>query len=160
MVRVLYSRMPTDPTPARFEPTIVYASWVLTPLIVPTPCPTWNSHLLPFPPTIHNITQLKAVLAPATACSLLVRRGFLSVPAEGAGAGVPLDSMITNLFESSYVHPWLEWSKLRWFVTTYGIRGGFGLTTGTQCTVRVFARNLHPRMTLVPTPARLKRTCV
>eukprot|EP00729_Bicosta_minor_P018210 gene18210-34438_t len=56
------------------------------------------------------------------ACSLLVRRGFLSVPTEGAGDGVPLDTMITNLFESSYVHPWLEYTKLRWAFTTYGIR--------------------------------------
>ena len=51
----------------------------------------------------------RAVIAPAAAVSLLARRGFLSVPTEGAGKGVPLDTMIPNLFESSYVHPWLEW---------------------------------------------------
>jgi len=51
----------------------------------------------------------RAVIAPAKEVSLLARRGFLSVPTEGAGKGVPLDTMIPNLFESSYVHPWLEW---------------------------------------------------
>ena len=45
----------------------------------------------------------RAVIAPAKEVSLVIRRGFLSVPTEGAGKGVPLDSMITNLFESSYV---------------------------------------------------------
>ena len=54
----------------------------------------------------------RAVIAPAKEVSLLARRGFLSVPTEGAGKGVPLDTMIPNLFESSYVHPWLEWCDL------------------------------------------------
>jgi len=86
----------------------------------------------------------RAVLAPAIACTLLVRRGFVSVPAGGAGVGVPLDSMITNLFESSYVHPWLEWSRLRWVVTTHAIRLGFGLATGTRCGFNQWAGGFPP----------------
>ena len=38
--------------------------------------------------------------------------------------------MISNLFESSYVHPWAERLKLRWLFTTHAIRAGFWLSTG------------------------------
>lgn len=74
----------------------------------------------------------RAVTSPARAVTLVVRRGFLSVPTTGAGRGVPLDSMITNLFESTHLHPWLERTKLRWKVTTPFIRGLFWLATGSS----------------------------
>ena len=86
----------------------------------------------------------RAVTAPARAATLAVRRGFLSVPTEGAGDGVPLDSMITNLFECSYVHAWAERLKLRWRVTTWFIRGGFLLATGSSVGFNQWAGGLAP----------------
>ena len=46
--------------------------------------------------------------------------------------GVPLDSFITNLFESCYQHPWVEAVKLKWTFTTLPIRAGFFLSSGSS----------------------------
>ena len=86
----------------------------------------------------------RAITAPARSVALAVRRGFLSVPTEGAGDGVPLDSMIANLFECAYVHRWAEALKLRWRVTTWFIRAGFWLSTGSSCGFNQWAGGLAP----------------
>lgn len=62
--------------------------------------------------------------------SLSIRNGFLSVP--HLIGSVPLDTMITNVFESCYLHPLVETLHLRWIVSTIFIRLGFLLATGTS----------------------------
>jgi Flavin-binding monooxygenase-like len=48
-------------------------------------------------------------------------------------AGLPLDTLITNLFESAYEHKWITALRLKWRVTTVLIRLGFALATGSSC---------------------------
>ncbi|KAL3933872.1 MAG: hypothetical protein SGPRY_000093 [Prymnesium sp.] len=52
-------------------------------------------------------------VAESTAVS--IKRGFLSVPYDGWG-GIPLDTLIANLFEHSYEHRWLHKTHLKWKV--------------------------------------------
>lgn len=73
-----------------------------------------------------------AVKAPTEATTILCRRGFLSVPHMWHG-DQPLDTLITNAFESNWQHRWVEWSRLKWIVTTFFIRVGFFLASGTSC---------------------------
>jgi dimethylaniline monooxygenase (N-oxide forming) len=63
--------------------------------------------------------------------ALSIRRGFLSVPHEG-WAGVPLDTLIANLFEHSYEHWWCHRHHIKWKATTLVIRLGFFLATGSS----------------------------
>ena len=67
----------------------------------------------------------------ASTCAMSIKRGFLSVPHEGWG-GVPLDTLIANLFEHSYEHWWCHRHHFKWAVTTLFIRVGFWLTTGSS----------------------------
>ena len=67
----------------------------------------------------------------ASSCAMSIKRGFLSVPHEGWG-GVPLDTLIANLFEHSYEHWWCHRHHIKWKVTTLFIRLGFFLTTGSS----------------------------
>ena len=67
----------------------------------------------------------------AESCAMAIKRGFLSVPYEGWG-GVPLDTLIANLFEHSYEHWWLHKHHIKWKVTSVFIRLGFFLTTGSS----------------------------
>ena len=60
----------------------------------------------------------------ASSCAMSIKRGFLSVPHEGWG-GVPLDTLIANLFEHSYEHWWCHRHHIKWKVTTLFIRLGF-----------------------------------
>lgn len=63
--------------------------------------------------------------------TLSVRSGFLSVPARLEG--VPLDTLISNLFECSHLHPLLERWKVKWKFTTPFIRLAFLLASGSSC---------------------------
>lgn len=45
---------------------------------------------------------------------------------------LPIDGLITNLFETSYVHPWVKSSHLRWFVSDFVIKRVLWFLTGTQ----------------------------
>ena len=65
----------------------------------------------------------------AESCAMAIKRGFLSVPHEGWG-GVPLDTLIANLFEHSYEHWWMHKHHIKWKVTSVAIRIMFFLTTG------------------------------
>lgn len=68
----------------------------------------------------------EAVKAGANEIVLCTREGFLSFPAVLENFRVlgatfdrptPIDGLITNLFETAYVHPWVARSHLRWFVS-------------------------------------------
>ena len=61
---------------------------------------------------------------------MAIRSGFLSVPT--MLGTVPLDSMITNLFESTRCHRWLERMHFRWLMTTPIIRMTFAACSGTS----------------------------
>ncbi len=63
--------------------------------------------------------------------TLCVRSGFLSVPY--LLEGLPLDTLITNLFECTHLHPLLERWKIKWKITTPFIRLGFLLSSGSSC---------------------------
>ena len=73
----------------------------------------------------------RAAIAHAKSVLLSARSGFLSVPHEWYD-GAPLDSFITNLFECSYQHRWLEYFKIKWRFTTPFIRLGFLLGSGSS----------------------------
>ncbi len=61
--------------------------------------------------------------------ALSIKKGFLSVPYEGWG-GVPLDTLITNIFEHAYEHRWAHATHLKWKFTTVLIRIAFFVMTG------------------------------
>lgn len=48
--------------------------------------------------TVISTGAAPAAVTAATTATLACRRGFLAVPTEGQGVGVPLDTMITNLY--------------------------------------------------------------
>jgi dimethylaniline monooxygenase (N-oxide forming) len=95
----------------------------------------------------------ESVLAPARKVWMGVRSGFLSFPKvlnnfrvlgstfEGA---LPIDGLITNLFETAYVHPWVSASHLRWFVSDFVIRRVLWVLTGTQAGCNQWAGELPP----------------
>lgn len=43
-----------------------------------------------------------------------------------------IDGLITNLFETAYVHPWVKRTHLRWFVSDFVIKRVLWFMTGTQ----------------------------
>lgn len=45
---------------------------------------------------------------------------------------LPIDGLITNLFESAYVHPWVARIHLRWFVSDFVIKRVLWALTGTS----------------------------
>lgn len=83
----------------------------------------------------------EAVKAGAEEIVMCTRRGFLSFPAVLENFQVmgfqfdrptPIDGLITNLFETTYVHPWVAKSHLRWFVSDFIIKRVLWVLTGTQ----------------------------
>eukprot|EP00040_Diaphanoeca_grandis_P016264 m.83849 g.83849 ORF g.83849 m.83849 type:complete len:587 (+) comp25679_c0_seq1:64-1824(+) len=68
--------------------------------------------------------------------TMIYRRGFLSIP--HLISGKPLDTNITNAFESCYQHRWVEQgggtfvSGIKWGFATYFIRIGLLLGTGSS----------------------------
>ena len=60
---------------------------------------------------------------------MAIKKGFLSVPHEGWG-GVPLDTLIANLFEHAYEHWWTHKHHLKWRFTTRFIKFGFFVMGG------------------------------
>ncbi|EJD46098.1 FAD/NAD(P)-binding domain-containing protein [Auricularia subglabra TFB-10046 SS5] len=57
---------------------------------------------------------------------------------------VPIDSLITNLGESAYVHPWIAASHLRWFVSDFVIKRVMWFLTGTQAGCNQWVGELEP----------------
>lgn len=45
---------------------------------------------------------------------------------------LPIDGLITNLFESAYVHPWVAQLHLRWFISDFVIKRLLWALTGTS----------------------------
>jgi dimethylaniline monooxygenase (N-oxide forming) len=69
------------------------------------------------------------------------RTGFLSFPKQLSRfqvfgkvfkGGLPIDGLITNLFETAYVHRAIAQSRLRWFVSDFVIKRVLWFLTGTQ----------------------------
>lgn len=69
------------------------------------------------------------------------RTGFLSFPKQLSRfqvfgktftGGLPIDGLITNLFETAYVHRAIAKSRLRWFVSDFVIKRVLWFLTGTQ----------------------------
>lgn len=84
-----------------------------------------------------------AVKAGAKEVFLCTRGGFLSFPKAlnnfsflgatfDSPTPLPIDTLITNLFESSYVHRWVAESRLRWFVSDFVIKRVLWVLTGTS----------------------------
>ena len=61
----------------------------------------------------------RAVKAPAAAVAMVVRRGFLSVP--HLLGGEPLDTLITNAFEHTWQHEWVERLRVKWCVAVVAV---------------------------------------
>jgi dimethylaniline monooxygenase (N-oxide forming) len=95
----------------------------------------------------------ESVMSNAKRTWMGVRGGFLSFPKvlnnfrvlgttfEG---NLPIDGLITNLFETAYVHPWVSASHLRWFVSDFVIRRVLWVLTGTMAGCNQWAGELPP----------------
>ncbi|EIM90309.1 FAD/NAD-P-binding domain-containing protein [Stereum hirsutum FP-91666 SS1] len=97
----------------------------------------------------------EAAKAGAKEVVLCSRGGFLSFPKalndfEVFGIKfespdpLPIDSLITNLAETAYVHPWVAASHLRWFVSDAVIKRVLWLLTGTQAGCNQWVGELAP----------------
>jgi dimethylaniline monooxygenase (N-oxide forming) len=83
----------------------------------------------------------EAIKADAAAVTMCFRTGFLSFPkalsrfqifGKVFKGGLPIDGLITNLFETAYVHRAIAKSRLRWFVSDFVIKRVLWFLTGTQ----------------------------
>ena len=95
----------------------------------------------------------EAIMSGASKVWMGFRGGFLSFPKvlnnfrvlgttfEG---NLPIDGLITNLFETAYVHPWVSASHLRWFVSDFVIKRVLWVLTGTQAGCNQWAGELPP----------------
>ncbi len=95
----------------------------------------------------------ESVLSPARQTWMGVRGGFLSFPkvlnnfrvlGSTFDGNLPIDGLITNLFETAYVHPWVSASHLRWFVSDFVIKRVLWVLTGTQAGCNQWAGELPP----------------
>ncbi|KAJ3292739.1 hypothetical protein HK104_005072, partial [Borealophlyctis nickersoniae] len=82
----------------------------------------------------------ESIQANAEEVTMCHRNGFLSFPKvlndfEVFGVTfdgkLPIDGIITNLFENAYVHPWVKATRLRWFVSDFFIKRLLWFLTGT-----------------------------
>jgi dimethylaniline monooxygenase (N-oxide forming) len=83
----------------------------------------------------------EAIKSDATNVTMCFRTGFLSFPkalsrfkvfGKQFKGGLPIDGLITNLFETAYVHRAIANSRLRWFVSDFVIKRVLWFLTGTQ----------------------------
>jgi len=90
--------------------------------------------------TAMDITY-EAIKANAHSVTMCFRTGFLSFPkvlnrfqvfGKTTGGSLPIDGLITNLFETAYVHHAIAKSRLRWFVSDFVIKRVLWFLTGTQ----------------------------
>nr|CDI56133.1 related to flavin-containing monooxygenase [Melanopsichium pennsylvanicum 4] len=95
----------------------------------------------------------EAVKAGAQEVVLCTRSGFLLFPAVLADfvvlgnvfdGNLPIDGLITNLFETAYVHPWIAATHLRWFVSDFVIKRLLWCLTGTQAGCNQWVGELEP----------------
>lgn len=83
----------------------------------------------------------EAIKADAKSVTMCFRTGFLSFPkalsrfkvfGKQFKGGLPIDGLITNLFETAYVHNAIAASRMRWFVSDFVIKHVLWFLTGTQ----------------------------
>lgn len=83
----------------------------------------------------------ESMKADAQSVTMCFRTGFLSFPkalsrfqvfGKTFKGGLPIDGLITNLFETAYVHRSIAASRLRWFVSDFVIKRVLWFLTGTQ----------------------------
>ncbi|KAJ7184298.1 FAD/NAD(P)-binding domain-containing protein [Mycena filopes] len=98
----------------------------------------------------------EAAKAGAREVVLCSRSGFLSFPKalndfevfgfqfKSEKRSVPIDSLITNLGETAYVHPWVASSHIRWFVSDFVIKRLLWFLTGTQAGCNQWVGELEP----------------
>jgi dimethylaniline monooxygenase (N-oxide forming) len=79
--------------------------------------------------------------AEAQSVTMCFRTGFLSFPkalsrfqvfGKTFKGGLPIDGLITNLFETAYVHRAIAASRLRWFISDFVIKRVLWFLTGSQ----------------------------
>lgn len=95
----------------------------------------------------------ESLLSPAKRVWMGVRGGFLSFPkvlnhfrvlGSTFDGNLPIDGLITNLFETAYVHPWVSSSHLRWFVSDFIVKRVLWVLTGTMAGCNQWAGELPP----------------
>ncbi|CAI9637033.1 unnamed protein product [Alternaria burnsii] len=83
----------------------------------------------------------EAMKGDANSVTMCFRTGFLSFPkalsrfkvfGKQFKGGLPIDGLITNLFETAYVHRAIAASRFRWFVSDFVIKRVLWFLTGTQ----------------------------
>ncbi|KAF1940608.1 dimethylaniline monooxygenase [Clathrospora elynae] len=83
----------------------------------------------------------ESIKADANSVTMCFRTGFLSFPkalsrfkvfGKQFKGGLPIDGLITNLFETAYVHRAIAASRFRWFVSDFVIKRVLWFLTGTQ----------------------------
>ncbi|ODO05732.1 hypothetical protein I350_04793 [Cryptococcus amylolentus CBS 6273] len=95
----------------------------------------------------------EAIMGGAEKVWLSVRSGMLSFPkvlnnfrvfGTTFDGNLPIDGLITNLFETAYVHPWVSASHVRWFISDLVIKRVLWFLTGTQAGCNQWAGELPP----------------
>ncbi|RDB21257.1 Dimethylaniline monooxygenase [N-oxide-forming] 5 [Hypsizygus marmoreus] len=97
----------------------------------------------------------EAVKAGSNEVVLCSRSGFLSFPKAlndfelfgfkfESKTPVPIDSLITNLAETAYVHPWVAASHVRWFISDFVLKYLLWLLTGTRAGCNQWVGELEP----------------
>ncbi|KAL0947463.1 hypothetical protein HGRIS_013569 [Hohenbuehelia grisea] len=97
----------------------------------------------------------EAAKAKAKEVVLCTRGGFLSFPKAlndfevfgfkfESKTPLPIDTLITNLAETAYVHPWVAASHIRWFISDFVIKRVLWLLTGTQAGCNQWVGELEP----------------
>lgn len=83
----------------------------------------------------------ESIKADARTVTMCFRTGFLSFPkvlnrfqvfGKSFGGSLPIDGLITNLFETAYVHHAVAKSRMRWFVSDAVLKRVIWFLTGTQ----------------------------
>ncbi|GAA5992963.1 hypothetical protein JCM11641_007205, partial [Rhodosporidiobolus odoratus] len=94
-----------------------------------------------------------SIKAGAEEVVLCTRGGFLSFPkvlnnftvlGTTFDGHLPIDGLITNLYESCYVHPWVAASHIRWFISDFVIKRVLWLLTGTMAGCNQWVGELPP----------------
>ncbi|TKA64504.1 hypothetical protein B0A49_11638, partial [Cryomyces minteri] len=95
----------------------------------------------------------ESIKAEAKSVTMCYRTGFLSFPkalsrfqvfGKEFKGGLPIDGLITNLFETAYVHRAIAKSRLRWFVSDFVIKRVLWFLTGTQAGMNQHVGGLPP----------------
>ncbi|KAJ7739657.1 FAD/NAD(P)-binding domain-containing protein [Mycena maculata] len=97
----------------------------------------------------------EAAKAGAKKVVLCTRGGFLSIPKAlndfeifgfpfKSGTAVPIDTLITNLGETTYVHPWVAEARIRWFVSDFVLKRVLWFLTGTEAGCNQWVGELEP----------------